>query len=45
MIAEAGGRIEDQDAEEMIRDGGRVIAATPQVFDALLALCDEAWKT
>ncbi|MDU8911914.1 inositol monophosphatase family protein [Aestuariicoccus sp. MJ-SS9] len=44
MIAEAGGRIEDQDAAAMIRDGGRVIAGTAEVFDTLVALCDAAWE-
>ena len=43
MIAEAGGVIEDQDANEMIHDGGRVIAGTPRVFDTLKGICDEAW--
>ena len=32
MIEEAGGVIEDQDAGQMIREGGRVIAGTPDVF-------------
>ena len=35
MVAEAGGLIEDQDATAMIRDGGRVIAGTPDVFETL----------
>ncbi|WP_170406515.1 inositol monophosphatase family protein [Ruegeria arenilitoris] len=44
MIAEAGGEIEDQDAESMIRDGGRVIAGTPDVFGTLKLICDGAWN-
>ena len=43
MVAEAGGRVEEQDANAMIRDGGRVIAGTAEVFDALVAICDSAW--
>ncbi|MEM9583725.1 MAG: inositol monophosphatase [Pseudomonadota bacterium] len=38
MIAEAGGRIETQSAGQMLKTGGRVIAACPDVFDELLAL-------
>ncbi|WP_319545626.1 inositol monophosphatase [Ruegeria conchae] len=45
MIAEAGGRIEDQDADAMIRNGGRVIAGTPDVFDTLREIAERAWKT
>ncbi|SDW22258.1 myo-inositol-1(or 4)-monophosphatase [Ruegeria halocynthiae] len=45
MIAEAGGRIEDQDADAMIRNGGRVIAGTPDVFDTLHEIAESAWKT
>lgn len=44
MIAEAGGEIEDQDADGMIRDGGRVIAGTPAVFETLKMICDDAWN-
>ena len=43
MIAEAGGVTEPQDANAMIRTGGRVIAGTPQVFDTLREICDDAW--
>ena len=44
MIDEAGGVIEKQDADKMIRDGGRVIAGTPKVFDELKAICEAAWR-
>lgn len=44
MVAEAGGRIEDQDADAMIRDGGRVVAGTRDVFDRLLAIVDPVWR-
>ena len=43
MVAEAGGMIESQDANAMIRDGGRVIAGARDVFAPLQAICDEAW--
>ncbi|KNG93944.1 inositol monophosphatase family protein [Pseudaestuariivita atlantica] len=43
MIAEAGGRVEDQDAQEMIRRGGRVVVGTPDVFPELVGICDRAW--
>lgn len=45
MIAEAGGVIEDQDADAMIRQGGRVIAGTSDVFDTLLEIAQDAWRT
>lgn len=44
MIAEAGGGVEDQDANEMIRSGGRVIAGTPKVFKELQTICNDAWR-
>lgn len=43
MVAEAGGRVEAQDAGAMIRNGGRVIAGSPDVFDRFLAIADAAW--
>ena len=43
MIEEAGGIIEDQDAGEMIRVGGRVVAGTPDVFGTLKDLADAHW--
>ena len=43
LVAEAGGRIEEQDADDMIREGGRVIASAPQVFDELINVADVAW--
>lgn len=44
LVSEAGGRVEDQDADEMIRVGGRVIAGTPEVFDDLLSIAERAWN-
>lgn len=43
MIAEAGGMVEEQDAGEMIRGGGRVVAGSRDVFETLVAIADEAW--
>lgn len=43
MVAEAGGQIEDQNADAMIRDGGRVVVGTRDVFDRLLAIVDPIW--
>lgn len=44
LVAEAGGRVEDQDANEMIRNGGRVIAGTGDVFDEIRAIAEDAWS-
>ena len=43
LVEEAGGRVEAQDADEMIRAGGRVVVAAPDVFDELLGVADDAW--
>ena len=43
LVAEAGGVVEDQDADAMIRDGGRVIVGTPDVFESLLEIAENAW--
>ncbi|MCG6885213.1 MAG: inositol monophosphatase [Silicimonas sp.] len=43
MVEEAGGRIEEQDARDMIRGGGRVVAGAREVFDTLVAIADDAW--
>ena len=42
LVAEAGGRVEDQDAQEMIAKGGRVICGAPGVFDDLVRLTEDA---
>jgi len=44
LIAEAGGVVEKQNAQEMIRDGGRIIVGTPDVFDALHSIAENAWN-
>ena len=38
LIAEAGGKIEKQSAEDMLINGGRVIASSPIIFDELLSM-------
>jgi len=43
LIAEAGGMIEEQNADEMIANGGRVVAAAPGVYPQLLSLTNEAF--
>ena len=43
LVEEAGGRVEEQDADEMIRVGGRVVVAAPQVFDELREIADRSW--
>lgn len=45
LVEEAGGRVEVQDAGDMIRDGGRVVLGTPDVFDALVEIADSAWDS
>lgn len=44
IVAEAGGVVEAQDANEMIERGGRVVVATPAVFDDLLAISEAAFS-
>lgn len=43
LIEEAGGCIEEQNADEIIHDGGRIIAGTPEVFDDLKRIAETAW--
>lgn len=38
IVAESGGCVEFQNADTMIRDGGRVIVGTPAIFDRLLKI-------
>lgn len=44
IIQEAGGLIEQQSANEMLLEGGRVIASTPNIFDELVSMSDLAFK-
>lgn len=43
IIAEAGGRIEEQSAQQMLETGGRVIASAPSIFDELVAIADRTF--
>ncbi|MBL4767607.1 MAG: inositol monophosphatase [Rhodobacteraceae bacterium] len=43
VVAEAGGRVEKQDADAMMRNGGRVVVGTPIVFDRLLEISQSAF--
>ena len=44
LIEEAGGKLEDQNADNMIADGGRVIAGAPKVFDTLVKIAETEWR-
>jgi myo-inositol-1(or 4)-monophosphatase len=44
MIQEAGGRIEAQNADQMIADGGRVVVSTANIFDEVLALANASYN-
>lgn len=43
MIEEAGGRVERQDADEMIKDGGRVVVSTAELFGEVQDLADKSY--
>lgn len=43
LIREAGGCVEDQDAEQMIAVGGRIVVGAPQVFDRLKTIAEMSW--
>ncbi len=43
LVAEAGGRIEQQSAREMLEAGGRVVASAPAIFDELISMADKAF--
>ncbi len=43
LVQEAGGKIEAQDARDMILNGGRVVAATPTLFDTLVTISDQSF--
>ncbi len=42
MVREAGGCVETQDLETVLRHGGRVVAAAPGVFEKLVMLTERA---
>lgn len=44
LVAEAGGQIEPQNADDMIENGGRVIAAAPGIFTPLLSCATQAFQ-
>lgn len=44
LIAEAGGRIELQSADDMIAGGGRVVVGSAGVFDELVRIADNAYN-
>ncbi len=43
LVAEAGGGVEDQNADAMIKDGGRVVTGAPGVFEELVQFADKAF--
>lgn len=45
LIAEAGGLVETQSADDMLVDGGRVIAACPGVFNEMINIANEVYHT
>ena len=44
LVAEAGGQIEDQSADQMMAQGGRVIVGGQAVFDDLVQIADHAYS-
>jgi myo-inositol-1(or 4)-monophosphatase len=45
LIAEAGGCVEHQSANDMLINGGRVVAAGPGVFDEMVQIANETYLT
>ena len=43
LVAEAGGRVEVQSANDMMANGGRVVVGSAGVFDALVAIADASY--
>ena len=43
LIAEAGGCVEQQSANDMLINGGRVVAAGPGVFDEMVQIDNETY--
>lgn len=43
LIAEAGGCVENQSANDMLINGGRVVASGPGVFEEMVKIADEAY--
>ena len=45
LIAEAGGCVENQSANNMLINGGRVVASGPGVFDEMVKIANEAYSS
>lgn len=45
IVAEAGGCVEQQSADQMIAKGGRVVAGSAGIFDDLVRIADTAFDT
>jgi len=43
LVAEAGGSIEKQSADNMLANGGRVVASCPGVFEEMIKIADEVY--
>jgi myo-inositol-1(or 4)-monophosphatase len=44
LVAEAGGRVEKQSADQMLESGGRVIVASPSVFEELVDIAERTFS-
>lgn len=44
LVAEAGGSIEEQNADQMIKAGGRVVVGAAPVFNRLRAIADDCYS-
>jgi len=44
LVAEAGGRLEKQSADQMLQTGGRVVCSAPAIFDELIEMSDRAFR-
>lgn len=44
LIAEAGGMVEEQSSNSMLESGGRVVVGTPDVFDELVSMSNDAFN-
>lgn len=44
LIAEAGGQVESQNAQDMMKNGGRVVASSKGVFNDLIKIADDVFS-
>lgn len=44
LVKEAGGAVEEQNADDMLQHGGRVIVGSPSIFDDIVAIADESFQ-